>query len=503
MPYEPFDKLPLPVKRYALLIIGIGLLTSIVALYQLRIETATFLVLIAAITIALLLELMPIEEVFPQMLEFTLTGSIHLMVIATFGYGFAVWVGVASCLIAEIIRHRVWYKGLFNVAVYAITITVASIVYAAAFHPIPLGVFRIPVAFVVASFAYRLSSEGMIAYLHTLRTNERFLTSLVSQIRADALVFTSEAVTGLAAVYLYLKSPAYALIMILPLVALSLTTDKARRYRMRSLAFEAELARAGEVQRQFLPPLPLAQSDLELAFKYKPYDGLSGDFLDVFEVGDQLHLAVGDSAGKGLQATLLAESHHDSLRLLAARHHPAEILEKINVLVYERALPEAFLSMFCARYNLRTSKLLWANAGHPSPIHYSERDRSCNLLPGGGVMLGAQPTASYEESELSFGGNDILVAYTDGVTECLSLEREHYGAGRLQAVVALNCDKSAEEIAEAIHESVVAFSGGKKYDDLTIMVLKNNGGTVQMKPWVRTREIAASLQTPDLPPSHA
>ncbi|MHB0975743.1 MAG: PP2C family protein-serine/threonine phosphatase [Candidatus Aquicultorales bacterium] len=472
MPNDPFKKLSPLMQRYAVFVSFLGFIATVAALAVGDWSSPPLVVFVAAVATALVLELMPIEEIFPHVLgEVTLTDAIHLATIALFGHGFAVTAGVASCLIAEIVRKRVWYKGLFNVAAYAITISSAALAFILVSSADPEWVFTLPLSFGAAFLVYRVAGSLIMGGIFSIRQGVPFRDAFVDQFKDEGILYLSQGIISLSGIYLYLGNPLFAIGMIVPLLGLSHANERARRYRVESHVIGEELVKGGEMLNQFLPPAA-AVSDLDIAYRLVPHTTLSGDFFDLLEVDGEIYISIGDAMGKGTQATIAGSPPRHALHFWAQHFNTAEILKQLNGMLYGRLPEEAFVSMFCARLSPETGKLRWTNAGHPPPICVNTASRDHVLLSGGNIMLGASGEADYEENSISFGKDDILVLYTDGVTETLGSGRSQYGMNRLLEVVKENCEAPAESLVEAIYSSVSRFSRGYRHDDLTILVVK-------------------------------
>ncbi|MCL5292667.1 MAG: serine/threonine-protein phosphatase [Actinobacteria bacterium] len=478
---EPFKKLSLPLRRYALSVIAVGAAVLIAVLVQTDFKTLPLPAMAIAILLASAFELMPTVHVFPQMLgedtlEFALNDSIRLITMALFGYAFAALVVVASILIGEIAKRRTWYKALYNLSEHTITTVASGLVYLTLSQPSTLKAYAPIMPYAASALVYILINSAFGATLTTLKLRTGFSRSFASIMGEDGLLYTAQLLMGLAAVHLYRINQIYSLIVLIPHLSLALVDRRARRYLMETRQAQFEFVRAGEVQKTFMPA-PVERDDLDIAYRYIPHANVSGDFFDIFQVENEVHLAVGDAMGKGVPAALIAASHHQSLRFLVTHFNTSEILELINRLAYERTLPESFLSMFCARYNAADACLYWSNAGHPPPIFYNGRTGGCRLLMSGDITLGAKADAKYSEKSLYLFKDDVLVLYTDGATESVDLEQRQFGIERLLTLISKARHLSAEGIANAICESVDGFSGGHRSDDLTVVVLKVKGPT--------------------------
>lgn len=494
MPKEPFEKQPLPIRKYviAATVLGaLGLLTAVIGTYNSRISVEH---LVIAILAAIVIELVPLEEVVSESVsETTLSESIHLAAIAILGYAPAVLVGVASCAISEITRKRDWYKGLFNASMVSISIVSSGLAFLtiSKLWTFPPALLAIP--FIVSAITYRLISSTLLAGIPSLKRHRSFVSALIAELSADLTAFASAATMGMFAVYLYSFKPAYSLLSLPPIIILSIAFRNARKLSAEVSVHKKEFARAREVQQNLMSMTLVNRDEIDISFKYVPYCELSGDFFDIVQVGNAIHFAIGDAMGKGTPAALAAAYHQGSLRLLLADRDTAETLRALNRIVFDFAYPEAFFSIFCARYCPDKGLLYWSNAGHPPALLVNSRAEKTYLLSGDGIALGAHPDATYEERVVSFGQGDVMVIYTDGVTEAPNASRNPYGIDRLVETVVENRSRSADDIAQSICEDVENYTARNISDDLTVVVLKGKK-TIDAKMSVKSGDPGGLLR---------
>jgi sigma-B regulation protein RsbU (phosphoserine phosphatase) len=132
-----------------------------------------------------------------------------------------------------------------------------------------------------------------------------------------------------------------------------------------------------------------------------------------------------------------------------------------------------FVTLFFGTLNEKDRTLTYVNAGHNPPVVFRSRDRSLELLMPTGIVLGAVENREYFSRTLSIGPDDIIVMYTDGVTESINAQEELFGEDRLNAIIVNNARLSAKEIIDLILSSVQEFTGDvPQFDDITLMVIK-------------------------------
>jgi sigma-B regulation protein RsbU (phosphoserine phosphatase) len=236
--------------------------------------------------------------------------------------------------------------------------------------------------------------------------------------------------------------------------------------------WEMELAR--EVQNRTFPSTRPRIAGLDYYSDWRPARGLSGDYLDYFELPDgNLGLAIGDVSGKGLAAALLTSSLHSLARALRHYQHGSlsELTAAIDELFSEVCPDSSYATMFVARYDPERRFLHYVNAGHEPPVLLRKTPsgyRPVALEPTGPV-IGMLRKSRYYENVVSLAPGDLLVAYTDGLCETLNARGEEWGFRRLLATVQASSYRKARDIVERVLETAAAFAGScAQHDDMTL-----------------------------------
>src|SRR6516164_2175865 len=187
-------------------------------------------------------------------------------------------------------------------------------------------------------------------------------------------------------------------------------------------AFRKDLEHAKDIQQAFFPPQSFSIPCLSCETFYQPARGIGGDYYDFLSLsGGRWGIAIGDVSGKGIGAALLMASLQASLRAQALHPHldlPA-IVGGVNHLVHESSPTGVFASLFYAEYEPASRRLQYVNAGHNPPTIVRPRTTSCELIPlrAQAVPIGIYPEVQFEATQFQLAKDDILVAYTDGITE--------------------------------------------------------------------------------------
>jgi serine phosphatase RsbU (regulator of sigma subunit) len=235
-----------------------------------------------------------------------------------------------------------------------------------------------------------------------------------------------------------------------------------------------ELRLAANLQRGLLPP-PFKHPRLELAREFMPFREIGGDYYDLVELGaGRLALAIGDVMGKGVPAALLSANLRTTLRSQLQDGSVAadEVVARVNQLFWQVTPKGRFASFFLAILDLERSRVEYVNAGHPCPF-VVRRDGDVTDLASEGTALGLLEHARYERHELELEPEDLLVFYSDGVTERSNLEDELFGIERLRAACVKNRGDSARIILYTLLGEVQGWSAGTPpEDDLTLIVGK-------------------------------
>jgi phosphoserine phosphatase RsbU/P len=247
------------------------------------------------------------------------------------------------------------------------------------------------------------------------------------------------------------------------------TDDLLERRRL-----EKELAIAREIQRSFLPQRAPRIEGFDLAGATHTHDEVGGDYFDFIRISDtRLGVAIGDVSGKGIPAALLMAGFRMSL-LAEIRNEFAirAVMRKVNTLLHESTEAGRFVTAFYGVLDHRNRVLIFSNAGHNPPILLRADDRIEHLIDGG-VALGVLPEAHYEERPIALGDGDVLVLYTDGVSEAETPDQRLFGTSRLEAIVREHREAKAQEILDAILAAVHVWTGeAGPNDDLTMIVIK-------------------------------
>lgn len=247
-------------------------------------------------------------------------------------------------------------------------------------------------------------------------------------------------------------------------------------------AFRSDLERAKDVQQAFFPPQSFSIPCLSCETFYQPARGIGGDYYDFLPLsGGRWGIAIGDVSGKGIGAALLMASLQASLRGQVLRPHLdlTTLMGDVNRLVHESSPTAFFASLFYAEYEPRSRMLQYVNAGHNPPIIVRPQAESCEVfhLRAEAVPIGMFADTQFAATEFQLAKDDILVAYTDGITEAANTSGDLWGLERLESL-SRSCNRRApNEIVERILAEVTDFANGEpQRDDATLVVMKVQEG---------------------------
>jgi serine phosphatase RsbU (regulator of sigma subunit) len=230
---------------------------------------------------------------------------------------------------------------------------------------------------------------------------------------------------------------------------------------------------AAQIQRRLCAPRECVWGDFEIAGESFPVRHLSGDFFKVMELGSVLGLALGDIAGKGLSAGIWQAHLMDLVQRYARTcPHPAEAVAGVNRELCQDLGEPPLTALFFARLDPERSELVYCNAGLPPPL-LLRRNKSVERLEQGGPMLGAVQGATYNFGSLRLNPGDMLLAYSDGLTECRNSEDQEFEIGGLSvAAMELN-GLPANRVLFSTLATVLDFAEAcPPEDDLTLLVVR-------------------------------
>jgi sigma-B regulation protein RsbU (phosphoserine phosphatase) len=237
---------------------------------------------------------------------------------------------------------------------------------------------------------------------------------------------------------------------------------------------EGQLEVARQVQLELLPPRDPQLEGFDICAWNFSTEEVSGDYYDWVSIyEDQIGMVIADVSGKGVPAALLMAFLRASLR--AAIHigyAPQISMAKVNYLLWESIERNQFVTAFYGVLDASNRTLAYTNAGHNPPL-LMDADGTANFMERGGLPLGMFRNTRYYAYYQAIEPGQILVLYTDGVTEATSQNGEEYGRDRLEEAVRANRDLSARDLITAIQQDVLVWTEGRgATDDMTFFIVK-------------------------------
>ena len=256
-------------------------------------------------------------------------------------------------------------------------------------------------------------------------------------------------------------------------------------------------AMAREVQNRTFPTSRPHINGLDYYSDWRPACGLSGDYLDYFELPEgNLGLAIGDIAGKGIAAALLTSSLHSLARALRQYQHGSlsQLTAAIDAMFSEVCPDSSYATMFVARYDPSRRFLHFVNAGHEPPVVLRKTGsgyRPVSLEPTGPV-IGMLRKSAFQENVVSVAPGDLLVAFTDGLCETMNQRGEEWGFHRMMATIQACSHRKARDIVERVLETAESFAGDcARHDDVTLWLGRVEETGCRLMTMEETTELAA------------
>jgi len=214
---------------------------------------------------------------------------------------------------------------------------------------------------------------------------------------------------------------------------------------------------------------------------------VSGDFYDFIPItADRVGVVVGDVSGKGMPAALLMTSVRAAVRAWTNNGYCAsEVITRVNDSIWQETSSNNFVTLFYGVLDTKAKTVTYCNAGHNPPIVLRKDKAEFEFLEAGGIPLGMFSSQKYTDGAIQLGKGDLVVLYTDGVTEAMNSSDEFFGDEKLQSIIKRRSsfrsssyevayrDHSASELLDEIRNQVDSFIGdASRFDDMTLVIIK-------------------------------
>jgi serine phosphatase RsbU (regulator of sigma subunit) len=258
--------------------------------------------------------------------------------------------------------------------------------------------------------------------------------------------------------------------------AIAIEKARLQTKEIERLQMEHEMELGRKIQLSLLPESCPSVPGWEFAASYQAARLVGGDFYDFIPLApSRLGLLIGDVVGKGVPAALLMALSRTTIRTMAmSGHGPADILKQANDLILRDSRSDLFfLTAAYAELETQSGRLTYALGGHNRPLRYRNDGGEIEQLTAESMFLGSWANIELEERAIDVAPGDLLVFYTDGVTEAKNKQRELFGEARLVAAIANLAGASAHQVLDGILAEVHSFVGNATpSDDLTLFVVR-------------------------------
>ena len=261
----------------------------------------------------------------------------------------------------------------------------------------------------------------------------------------------------------------------------AIAIEKARLHQeaLKQQRMTEELSVARQIQLSLLPKSPPVAPGWDCAAFYRPARLIGGDFYDFFDLPGkrgEWGIIIADVADKGVPSALYMALCRTVIRTTAlSGRSPASSLMRASDLILQDSQSDLFLSAFYAKLDTDTGRLIYCNAGHNPTLWLRASTGEFQELTTRGIILGAFPGIELEENRIDIAPGDVIIFYTDGVTEAINPDEQEFRVHRLQEVAAAHAGSTAQQTLEAVVGAVDAFAeDAPPFDDLTMVVVKRH-----------------------------
>lgn len=256
-------------------------------------------------------------------------------------------------------------------------------------------------------------------------------------------------------------------------VAISNARLHSQLVEQHKIAREMEIART--IQMNLLPKVYPDLPGFEISAMSLPAKHVGGDYYDFLRLPDErVALAIADVSGKGVPAAILTATTRSYLQ--SETQHPTsgitDTVARINRMVHRDVTNDMYVTMALLYLDSETGELEYVNAGHSHPVLLTASG-NIRYLDKGGLFLGILPDSEFESGRISMEPGDVLVLYTDGVTDILNTSGEDFGTERLMEILTSNASESAEQMRNTIYKACIQHRGeADQFDDFTLIIVK-------------------------------
>lgn len=244
----------------------------------------------------------------------------------------------------------------------------------------------------------------------------------------------------------------------------------------RLISLQEELSMASEIQRKLLPDAPPDIPGYQLFATNIPAKSVGGDYYDFVPItDDRLAFCIGDITGKGMPAAMLMANLQATFRSQVLVNDDCSVcITRTNKLLYRSTESTKFATMIYGALDPKTGEVKYTNGGHDCPILF-KKNQDPIQLESTGLILGIFEDSEYTQESVQLNTGDLLLLFSDGISEAMNSDLEMYGTNRLQELVQNNHTKSTSEIGSLILDDIREHvDGNTQSDDITLMLIKRD-----------------------------
>jgi len=247
--------------------------------------------------------------------------------------------------------------------------------------------------------------------------------------------------------------------------------------RLSKKQIKRELEQASEIINNIIPtevPVIAGEKSLEISSAFRPANVVGGDLYDYFLIDDNhLLIAIGDVSGKGISAAIFMGVAHTLLRSNVSARNPDVLIKELNRELFSKNPNQYFLTLFVGILNIKSGVLKYCNAAHTTSLIVRAGSKVDELAGSHGLPLGIYNNKEYASSSVTLCNDDILVLYTDGITDSVNDREGRFGENKLKEIIAGSNNNTAPEIVNNVENQLKEFRNGtKQNDDYSLVVLK-------------------------------
>lgn len=252
--------------------------------------------------------------------------------------------------------------------------------------------------------------------------------------------------------------------------------QKVREAQINLAISQSEIKIAQQIQTSLLPSVPINSAYFDVTGVCLPADRIGGDYFDYFYRNQgSLAMVIADVSGHSIGPALFMVEARSALRSQAHRSvTPAETLNLLNDFLYEDLnKADYFITLFYLQYEITNRQLSFANAGHPPPLLFRALRAECEQLDADGMILGIRQHIVFEDKTAALAKDDLLLIYTDGLTEAENPDGEFFGLARVRTLLIRHAQQTPEKIIHSLLEELKQFCRRDSFkDDITLMIFR-------------------------------